>query len=91
MRVPSGLGNGLGCRFVASQKTLPDFVDVTAERRDPAHAANAQAHAATVRMITEALVPPKPNELERTVRIGAVARFVRDDVEIERRDRLREN
>ena len=62
--------NGLCCRFLASEKTLPNLIYLIAKRSDPPHAANGEAHAAFW-MITEALVPPKPKELERTARIGA--------------------
>ena len=58
-------------RLSALEKSIPNICDVVTEWSDPAHAADRQFHAALCK-ITEALVPPKPNELERTAQTAAL-------------------
>src|SRR3954453_8867798 len=66
--------DGLDRCLITGQQSLPNLFYVAAERRDPPAAGDRQPHAA--RRITDALVPPKPKEFERTVRTAAgCARF----------------
>src|SRR6516165_6975906 len=51
-------------RGFACEQSLPYTIDVTAERRHPAHSSDAQTHRANLRKTIVAFVPPKPNELE---------------------------
>src|SRR5947207_6844291 len=61
-------GKRFGARALAVQQAIPYFLDTAPERRDPAHARDLNAHAATDRRMMDAFVPPNPNEFERTVR-----------------------
>src|ERR1700736_360692 len=51
--------------FIATKQTAPNCIDSAAKRRDPAHACNSQAHAASFWIRMEAFVPPNPNEFDR--------------------------
>src|SRR4029453_14951495 len=51
-------------RGFAREKSVPNIIDVTVERRHPAHSSDAQTHRAIFRKTIVAFVPPNPNELE---------------------------
>src|SRR5438270_8708840 len=51
-------------RGLTRDQLLPNIIHAASERRDPAHAGDAQTHRASLRRTIVALVPPKPNELE---------------------------
>src|SRR5450755_515801 len=60
--------NGLGRCCLTILQAVPDAGEITPERRHPTHARDSQAHASIARIMTEAFVPPKPKEFDRTVR-----------------------
>src|SRR5262249_45187955 len=55
--------NCRGIGLLSSEEFFPDHRNVVAERRDPTHSTKSEAHGTIRRRITEALVPPNPNEL----------------------------
>src|ERR1700724_2265828 len=63
--------DGLSRPFIPAHQSIPNLVDTASQRRNPARARNAQSHAGFFRIRIDALVPPNPNEFERTMSIFA--------------------
>src|SRR5262245_46441030 len=52
-----------GC-LVTLKQSLPNGIHAGAQRGNPPHTGNRQPHASTLRIMSEAFVPPNPNEFE---------------------------
>src|SRR5215831_21120040 len=59
-----------GCLLTLKQ-SLPNGIHAGAQRGNPPHTGNRQPHASTLRIISEAFVPPNPNEFESAMLTAA--------------------